>query len=148
MVSEQEEGFFDHLVEGYQLVSRHTVMYPDCNTTNRLFGGRLMQWIDEAAGMFVRCTMASDRVVTAQVDKLMFRRPTQLGELIEIYCKVTRFGRTSLAISVVVTNLDVASPSTKRKKLETQMVWVSVDENGRPCPYDSSVLATGEILGS
>lgn len=143
-----EEGFFDHQAEGYQLVSRHTVMYPDCNTTNRLFGGRLMQWIDEAAGMFVRCTMATDRVVTAQVDQLSFRRPTQLGELIEIYCKVTRFGRTSLSISVVVSNLDVSNPSAKRKKLETKMVWVCVDEAGKPCPYGSSDDAMGEIRGS
>ncbi|MBM65367.1 MAG: hypothetical protein CMH55_03940 [Myxococcales bacterium] len=141
----KDEGFFDHLAEGYQLVSRHTVMYPDCNTTNRLFGGRLMQWVDEAAGMFVRCTMASERVVTAQVDQLRFRRPTQLGELIEIYCKVTRFGRTSLSISVVVTNLDVSDPSAKRKKLETKMIWVCVDEAGKPCAYGSSGNATGEI---
>lgn len=130
-----DEQFFDFQAEGYQLVSRHTVMYPDCNTTNRLFGGRLMQWIDEAAGMFVRCSMATDRVVTAYVDNLAFRRPTVLGELIEIYCKVLKFGQTSLTISVVVTNLDVSNPSQRRKKLETQMVWVSVDSDGRPCNF-------------
>jgi acyl-CoA hydrolase len=139
---------FDHVAEGFQLVSRHTVMYPDCNVTNRLFGGRLMQWIDDAAGMFVRCNMGSDHVVTAQMDQVRFRRPTQLGEIIEIYCKVTRFGRTSLSIALVVTNLDVNQPSAKRKKLETQMVWVNVDEQGRPCAYEPSPVAMGEILGN
>ena len=148
MPNDDDKGFFDQVAEGYELVSRHTVMYPDCNTTNRLFGGRLMQWIDESAGMFVRCTMATDRVVTAQVDQMRFRRPTHLGELIEIFCKVTRFGRTSLSISVVVTNLDVSNPAAKRKKLETKMVWVSVDEGGKPCPYGSSEDAMGEIRGN
>lgn len=148
MTKNSASDFFDHVAEGYQLVSRHTVMYPDCNTTNRLFGGRLMQWVDEAAGMFVRCSMATESVVTAQVDQLRFRRPTQLGEIIEIFCKVTRFGRTSLKISVVVTNLDVSNPSKKRRKLETEMVWVSVDETGRPCPYGSFDEATGEISGN
>ena len=68
--------------EGYQLITRHTVMYPDCNTTHKLFGGRLMQWIDEAAGMFVRCEMHREKVVTAHLDRLSFKRPTQLGEIL------------------------------------------------------------------
>jgi acyl-CoA hydrolase len=129
------EAVFEPNAEAYDLVSRHTVMYPDCNTTNRLFGGRLMQWIDEAAGMYVRCQMQRDRVVTAQVDRLSFRRPTELGEIIEIYCKVLRFGRTSIQLAVVVTNLDPENPAARRTKLETQMVWVAVDEDGRPTAY-------------
>ena len=124
--------------EGYDLVTRHTVMYPDCNTTHKLLGGRLMQWIDEAAGMFVRCQMHREKVVTAHLDRLSFKRPTQLGEIIEIYCKVLRFGRTSLHIAVVVTNLDPENPSEHRVKLETQMVWVAIDAEGKPSEYAAS----------
>ena len=126
---------FEPAKEGFDLATRHTVMYPDCNTTNKLFGGRLMQWIDEAAGMFVRCHMQREKVVTAHLDRLSFKRPTELGEIIEIYCKVLHFGRTSLKIAVVVTNLDPKDPSSRRKKLETQMVWVAVDEDGRSTEY-------------
>jgi acyl-CoA thioesterase YciA len=126
---------FEPAKEGFDLVTRHTVMYPDCNTTNKLFGGRLMMWIDEASGMFVRCHMQRERVVTAHLDRLSFKRPTELGEIIEIYCKVLRFGRTSIKIAVVVTNLDPREPSMRRKKLETQMVWVAIGEDGKPCAY-------------
>ena len=126
---------FEPAKEGFDLATRHTVMYPDCNTTNKLFGGGLMQWIDEAAGMFVRCHMQREKVVTAHLDRLSFKRPTELGEIIEIYCKVLHFGRTSLKIAVVVTNLDPKDPSSRRKKLETQMVWVAVDEDGRSTEY-------------
>ena len=126
---------FEPAKEGYDLVTRHTVMYPDCNTTNKLFGGRLMQWIDEAAGMYVRCQMQRELVVTGHLDQLSFKRATDLAEIIEIYCKVLRFGRTSLKIAVVVTNLDPRRPSERRKKLQTQMVWVAVDEEGRPAEY-------------
>ena len=126
---------FEPAKEGFDLVTRHTVMYPDCNTTKKLFGGRLMQWIDEAAGMFVRCHMQREKVVTAHLDRLSFKRPTELGEIIEIYCKVLHFGRTSLKIAVVVTNLDPKDPSSRRKKLETQMVWVAIGPDGKPCAY-------------
>jgi len=124
--------------EGFELVTRHTVMYPDCNTTNKLFGGRLMQWIDESAGMFVRCRMRRDKVVTAHLDRLSFRRPTELAEIIEIYCKVLKVGRTSMTIAVVVTNLDPKEPSERRTKLETQMVWVAIDDDGKPCEYTAT----------
>ena len=131
--------------EGFQLITRHTVMYPDCNTTHKLFGGRLMQWIDEAAGMFVRCEMHREKVVTAHLDRLSFKRPTELGEIIEIYCKVLRYGRTSLSIAVMVTNLDPEAPAHRRVKLETQMVWVAIDQDGKPCAYQS---APGELTSS
>ena len=129
---------YNPIDEGYQLLTRHTVMYPDCNTTHKLFGGRLMQWIDEAAGMFVRCEMHREKVVTAHLDRLSFKRPTQLGEIVEIYCKVLRYGRTSLQISVIVTNLDPEQPAHRRTKLETQMVWVAIDGEGKPCAYTRS----------
>ena len=129
------EDIFEPNKEGFDLVTRHTVMYPDCNTTNKLFGGRLMQWIDEASGMFVRCHMQREKVVTAHLDRLSFKRPTELGEIIEIHCKVLKFGRTSLKIAVVVTNLDPKDPSSRRKKLETQMVWVAIVDDGKPCSY-------------
>jgi len=131
-------GNFEPAKEGFDLVTRHTVMYPDCNTTNRLFGGRLMQWIDEASGMFVRCHMQHEKVVTAHLDRLSFKRATQLGEIIEIYCKLLRYGKTSLTIAVVVTNLDPTAPSQRRAKLETQMVWVAIGEDGKPCPYGTN----------
>jgi acyl-CoA thioesterase YciA len=123
--------------EGFELVTRHTVMYPDCNTTNRLFGGRLLQWVDEAAGMFVRCHMQHDKVVTAHVDRMSFKRPTELGEIIEVYCKLVKYGRTSLSLAVVVTNLDPKAPSQRRTKLETQMVWVAIGDDGKPCAYSA-----------
>ena len=132
---------FEPVKEGFDLVTRHTVMYPDCNTTNKLFGGRLMQWIDEAAGMFVRCHMQRDKVVTAHLDRLSFKRPTELGEIIEIHCKVLHFGRTSLKIAVVVTNLDPKDPSSRRKKLETQMVWVAIGADGKACAYAAGSAA-------
>ena len=47
---------------------------PDLNGYGRLFGGRLMEWIDTVAGIVAR-RHSGCKVTTAMVDTLCFRAP-------------------------------------------------------------------------
>ena len=65
----------------------------------RLFGGILMQWIDEVAGIVAkRHSMCN--VTTASVDNLTFLHGAYQNDMIVIKGKVTWVGNTSMEICV------------------------------------------------
>ena len=65
-----------------------SVRYEDINGVNRLFGGRLMEWIDETAGIAARRHCGGD-VTTACVDQLTFKHPAFLNDVVVIVAAVT-----------------------------------------------------------
>lgn len=69
------------------------------NGAGRLFGGKLMEWIDEIAGL-VGIRHSNGNVITAAVDTLRFIRGAFLGDLIVLIGRVTYVGNTSMEIRV------------------------------------------------
>ena len=65
----------------------HCPQYEDINGFGRLFGGRLMEWIDTAAGV---CAIRHSGLVvtTAAVDHLEFKSGAYLGDIVVIVAKV------------------------------------------------------------
>lgn len=62
------------------------------NGAERLFGGKLMEWIDELTGL-VGIRQAQKDVITASVDNLKFIRGAYLKDLIVLVGRVTFVGR-------------------------------------------------------
>ena len=91
----------------------HMVRPNHLNGAGRLFGGALMQWLDEAAGT-VAMRHAHCNVITASVDNLRFIRGAYNGEIIVIIGKVTYVGRTSMVLIRMwsILRTECASPST------------------------------------
>jgi acyl-CoA hydrolase len=77
------------------------IKHEDINGGDRLFGGRLMQWMDEAAGI---CAMrhSGGIITTAAVDNLQFKKGAYIGDVIAITAKITYVGRTSMEVRVDV----------------------------------------------
>lgn len=69
------------------------------NHYGRLFGGQLLKWIDEMAGI-VATRHSGATVTTAAIDNLQFQAPAYEGELIVLQGKVTSVGRSSMEIRV------------------------------------------------
>ena len=69
------------------------------NHYGRLFGGELMKWIDEIAGI-VATRHSGATVTTAAIDNLQFQAPAYEGELVVLQGMVTYVGRTSMEIRV------------------------------------------------
>lgn len=78
------------------------VLPNDTNLLGNLLGGRLMHWMDIAAGMSAS-RYANKVVVTAAVDNLLFHHPVKLGELVNLKAIVTWTGRTSMEILLLLT---------------------------------------------
>jgi acyl-CoA hydrolase len=138
---------------GYLRSYRRIVMYEDLNSAGTIFGGRLVAWIDEGSAIFASCQMNARRIVTKKISELIFSQPAKLGDMLEIWCKAAKSGRSSLTVSVLVTRRsfadDPAEPNSSLNAYELkpeseicrcELVFVSVDEKGRPRPWN---LTTG-----
>ncbi|MEE8715764.1 MAG: acyl-CoA thioesterase [Coriobacteriales bacterium] len=113
-------------------VATHTAIHTDMNGISRLTGGRLMEWIDEVAGIAAR-RHCSDIITTASVEPLVFLRPAFLNDIVTIVGTVTHVGRTSLEVRVdsfVEDNLTGERTLINRAYLTE----VCLDENSRPKP--------------
>lgn len=86
-------------VEDSRSEQTHILRYQHLNGRRRLFGGILMQWIDELAGI-VAGRHAQCDVITAAVDSLIFKEPAYLNDLIVLSGRITYIGKTSMEVCV------------------------------------------------
>ena len=111
--------------------SRKMVMPGDLNGAGTLFGGRCLAWVDEEAAIYAACQLGTHRLVTVGMTDINFTAPALQNNIVEIGCRVVRFGETSITLKVVVRNKD-----TKKYVLVVEeMTFVSLDENGKPTPH-------------
>lgn len=112
-------------------VTERLIMYSDLNAAGRLFGGRLMAWLDEASAMAAMRVMNTKSVVTKKFGEVVFEAPGMLGDYVEIWCHPVREGTTSLTLDCKVIVRDVRE-NTVREICTSNVVYVAIDENGRP----------------
>ncbi len=107
-----------------------TVFYQDINGFNRLFGGRLMEWIDEAAGITAKRHCGST-ITTACVDQLQFKHAVYLDDDVVIVARVTYVGNTSLEVRVDSYAEDCHT--RERSLINTAyLTEVCIDKDGNP----------------
>lgn len=111
--------------------SRKLIKPEDLNPSNTLFGGTLLRWIDEEAAIFAICQLNSRRVVTKFISEINFISSAKKGDIIEMGMEVMHFGRTSITFRCVVRNKFSKEIIITIEKI----VFVHVDENGRPKPH-------------
>jgi len=108
------------------------------NTLGNIFGGRVMQLIDIAAGV-AAMRHARKTVVTVSIDKLHFKNPIKMGQIIILKARVEYVGKTSMEIGVDVCS---ENPLTGEKKIATtaHVTFVALDQNGKPSPVPPLIL--------
>lgn len=111
--------------------SRRLVKTEDLNPRGILFGGRLLQWIDEEAGIFVFCQLGTRNVVTVHMSEINFVAPAYAGDVIEFGSDIVKFGTTSITLKMLVRN------KRDKKTIITidEITFVSLDEFGDPVPH-------------
>ncbi len=111
--------------------TRKLIKPEDLNPRGALFGGRLLQWIDEEAAVYAMCQLDTKDVVTKLISEVNFVSPAFQGDVIKIGVEPINFGRTSLTLKVVVVNKDTGNTIVQIDK----MIFVSLDKEGRPCSH-------------
>lgn len=117
----------------------HLVRPSHLNGANRLFGGILMQWIDEVAGIVAKRHSMSN-VTTASVDNLTFLSGAYSGDMIVIKGKLTWVGSSSMEVCV---DSYVENPSGERHRINNaHFMMVALDEHDRPAKVPGLILQT------
>ena len=118
--------------------------YDDINSGDRLFGGRLMEWIDEIAGT-AAVRHCSEAVTTAAVDNLQFKKGAYLNDIIVIIARITYVGHTSVEVRVD-TYVEDRKTGMRHVINRAYLTEVCVDKNGNPItvPYGLEVISESE----
>ena len=130
----EERTVQDSLVE-----TVHMIRPNHMNAAGRLFGGMLMQWLDEVAGLVAKRHTRSN-VITASVDNLRFIHGAYSGEMVVIIGKATYVGNTSMEVRV---DTYMEGYDGVRKPINRAYVTlVAMDENDRPTKVPGLILET------
>jgi acyl-CoA hydrolase len=119
--------------------SRKLIKPGDLNANNTLFGGALLRWIDEEAGIYAMTKLDSKQVVTKFISEIDFISSAKQGDVIEIGLQFKSIGRTSITFSCMVRNVF----SKKTIIAIDTLVFVKIDENETPIPHGKSIETIG-----
>ena len=90
----EERTVQDSMVETIHLIRPNHM-----NAAGRLFGGMLMQWLDEGAGVVAKKHSRSN-IFTSSGDKLRFIHGGYAGDMGVIIGRLTYVGNTSMEVRV------------------------------------------------
>ena len=117
----------------------HIVRPNHLNGANRLFGGILMQWIDEVAGIVAK-RHSMTNVTTAAVDDLTFLHGAYQNDMVVIKGKITWVGSTSMEVCV---DTYVENVNRQRDHINNaHFIMVALDENDKPVQVPRLTLQT------
>lgn len=119
------------------------VVYPnDTNPMGMLNGGRLVQWMDTASAVCAQ-THAERIAATVSLDKVVFRSPAKIGDIITIKARITRAFNSSMEIFVQAWARKVLSRETKLIN-EAYFSFVALDEQAKPVAIPKVKPGTAE----
>ncbi|MCH4825952.1 MAG: acyl-CoA thioesterase [Planococcus sp. (in: firmicutes)] len=109
------------------------VLPPDTNHMNSIFGGKVLAYIDEIAGITAMKHARRQVVVTASIDSVDFLSSAKVGDVLELEANVTSTGRTSMEVYVRVKSKNL---QTGDEKLTTEsfLTMVAMGDDGKPTP--------------
>lgn len=116
-----------------RLSLRVVTMPRDTNQYGTIFGGVILSYIDQAGFVEAR-HHGVHKWVTVAVDRVEFKQPVHLGDVVAFYTTTTRLGTTSVTVRVEVEAERYTDGSTV-PVTEASITLVSVDAGGKPVPF-------------
>ena len=116
--------------------TRKWVKPEDLNPNGTLFGGRLLQWIDEEVALYAIIQLEIPKTVTKFMSEIDFVSSAKKGDIIEIGIEVVKFGRSSITL-----NCEVRNKITHKTIIAIdKIVMVSLDEDGNPIAHGKTKI--------
>lgn len=107
------------------------IVFPnDTNPMGILQGGRLIHWMDTASAVCAQIH-AESIAVTVSIDKVYFKSPVHLGDILTIKAKLTRVFKTSMEIYVEVWARSVKIPEQFLTN-QAYFTFVALDSDAKP----------------
>jgi acyl-CoA hydrolase len=117
------------------------IMMPQhANNLGHVFGGVMLGMMDKAAAI-AAIRHARRPCVTASIDRVDFREPIRVGDLVIMKASVNYVGRTSMEVGVRVEAEDLLT-GRRRHTNSCYLTFVAVDREGHPVPVPPLVPET------
>jgi len=112
------------------------------NNLGHVFGGVMLSMMDKTAAVaaFRHCRL---NVVTASIDRVDFREPILVGDLVVMKASVNYVGTTSMEVGVRVEAEELLT-GRRRHTNSCYLTFVAVDRNGRPIGVPGLVPETND----
>jgi len=115
------------------LISTHVCKTRDVGNHGNLFGGVMLSWIDEAGAAYAAEFAETGKIVTKHISALDFQRAVRPGQLIKIYGRILKLGKSSLTIEIEARRHSVYN-GTQKSVCKCNVVFVRIDGDGEPVP--------------
>jgi acyl-CoA hydrolase len=122
--------------------SSEMMMPQHANNLGHVFGGVILSLLDRVAAV-AAIRHARKNCVTVSVDRVDFREPIQLGDLVILKASVNYVGRTSMEVGVRVEAEDLAT-GARRHTNSCYLTFVAIDRDHRPIEIPQVVPETEE----
>lgn len=128
-------------VEESRTTQIHILMPADSNGFGRMFGGKLMEWIDVVAAVTAR-RHAEANVTTAAVDHLEFLSAAHVNDTLVLEGRLTWVGNSSMEVRV--DTFVEALNGARRRVNRAYLVLVALDGKESPVRVPRLRLTTPE----
>ncbi|NCD24437.1 MAG: acyl-CoA thioesterase [Deltaproteobacteria bacterium] len=122
-------------------IMTHRPLPEDANPAGNVHGGVILKQIDLAGAV---CAMRHARgmsVVTASIDRMEFKAPVHVGELMLLHASVNMVGRNSMEIGVRV-EVENLFTGEVRHAASAYLTFVAMGPDKKPTPVPELVLET------
>jgi len=114
--------------------SIRVIMMPkDTNAYGTIFGGVILSFIDQAGAVEAK-RHGAEFIVTVAMREVVFHEPVYVGDLVSLYTRLVKVGRTSITIAVEVFSQPGEGIGNRVRVTEAEVTYVNLDKNRRPMP--------------
>lgn len=119
------------------------IMQPaDANAQGNVHGGAIMYMVDEAGGA-VAIRHSRCQAVTVAMDRMIFKQPVHIGDLLTITAFMSYTGRTSMEVQAVIEAENMRTGEVRPAGM-CHLVYVAIDDQGRPIRVPPLLVRTPE----
>lgn len=121
-----------------EVTMTHLVLPQDANPAGNLHGGVILKHIDTAGGVVAK-RHSRTNIVTASIDRMAFKLPAYMGELLTFKASINHVGRTSMEVGVRVESEDLSTGEVRHTN-SAYLTFVALGDNGKPTPVPPLLL--------
>ncbi|WP_316899237.1 acyl-CoA thioesterase [Pseudodesulfovibrio indicus] len=123
-----------------EVVMTHLVLPQDANPAGNLHGGVILKHIDTAGGVVAK-RHSRCNTVTVSIDRMSFRQPAYMGELLIFKASLNHVGRSSMEIGVRVEAENLRTGEVRHTN-SAYLTYVALGDDGKPTQVPPLKLET------
>jgi acyl-CoA hydrolase len=128
--------------EAIEVSSSELVFPTHTNHYGTIFGGRVLELMD-MTGAMAAMRFAGEDTVTASIEAVDFKKPVQVGDIMEVKARVIYTARTSMVVKVDVYKVGKYSPGAEFT-CRGYIVFVAIGPDGKPTSVPTLKVVTEE----